>query len=110
MDFDVPPAGDNSLKDITDGSLNKKTEASNVAREKGWVAPESYDYAKYTFDPLKKPEDQKNVAEDAPTWAANAAKYEWNDAYGDVGPANAQLEEMLFRSEFINRAGFKLEK
>ncbi|PKY07867.1 DEAD/DEAH box RNA helicase [Aspergillus campestris IBT 28561] len=108
MDFDVPPAGDDPLKDITDGSLNKKTEASNVAREKGWVAPESYDYAKYTYDPLKKPEEQQNLDDQAPTWAANAAKYEWNDEYGDVGPANAQLEEMLFRSEFINRAGFKL--
>lgn len=29
-------------------------------------------------------------------WAINAARYEWNDEYGDLGPKIPELEAMLF--------------
>ncbi|KAL4800551.1 P-loop containing nucleoside triphosphate hydrolase protein [Aspergillus venezuelensis] len=114
-----------ALVDVSNALNNKNTEASAIARQKGWVAPEDYNYEKYIHTTQEKPnettefgttvEDGENgengasMEEDsAPQWAANAAKYEWNDEYGDVGPKNPHLEEQLFRSEFINRTGLKI--
>ncbi|KAF4222721.1 hypothetical protein CNMCM6805_007827 [Aspergillus fumigatiaffinis] len=102
--FDVTDMS-NALKGVTDENVNKNVEASNLAREKGWVPPEQYDYAKYNT--AEKPEEVTEQSE-IPEWAAKAAKYEWNDEFGDVGPPNKELEDMLFRNEFINRAGLKI--
>ncbi|KAI4146549.1 MAG: hypothetical protein LQ341_002046 [Variospora aurantia] len=33
---------------------------------------------------------------DVPVWAANARRYEWSDEFGDVGPSDKELEDMLF--------------
>lgn len=74
-------------------------ETAALIREKGWAAPEQYDYARYSAP---------NAIEH-PEWASNAAKYEWKDEYGDVGPADPELEEMLFRNDLINRPGLKLD-
>ncbi|GIK01169.1 hypothetical protein Aspvir_005201 [Aspergillus viridinutans] len=104
--FDVTDMS-NALKEVTDEKINKNVEASNLAREKGWVPPEQYDYAKYNAGPAEKPEEVTEQSE-IPEWAAKAAKYEWNDEFGDVGPPNKELEDMLFRNEFINRAGLKI--
>ncbi|KAF4247074.1 hypothetical protein CNMCM8980_007883 [Aspergillus fumigatiaffinis] len=104
--FDVTDMS-NALKEVTEEKINKNVEASNLAREKGWVPPEQYDYAKYNTGPAEKPEEVTEQSE-IPEWAAKAAKYEWNDEFGDVGPPNKELEDMLFRNEFINRAGLKI--
>jgi len=53
-------------------------------------------------------EDGSYTAE-VPVWASNAVKYEWNDEYGDVGPAHPVLEKQLFKDRFIARAGKKLD-
>ncbi|KAL1968112.1 hypothetical protein VTN77DRAFT_2242 [Rasamsonia byssochlamydoides] len=89
-------------------------EAAALAREKGWVPPQEYNYAKYTTP--APPNEQASEASEGhhgdlenPGWAANAAKYEWREEYGDIGPPNPQLECMLFHNEFINRAGLKFE-
>ncbi|KAH1499833.1 hypothetical protein LV164_002639 [Aspergillus fumigatus] len=104
--FDVTDIS-NALKEVTGEKINKNVEASNLAREKGWVLPEQYDYAKYNSGSAEKPEEVTEQSE-IPEWAAKAAKYEWNDEFGDVGPPNKELEDMLFRNEFINRAGLKI--
>lgn len=107
-------------------------EAAALARSKGWAAPESYDYAKYVIAgeapspvgggdaaataiaaPVEGIAEEgmvEGIDEDFPEWAAKAAKYEWKDEYGDVGPQNEELESMLFRSEYINRTGLKMNK
>ncbi|PYH84840.1 putative DEAD/DEAH box RNA helicase [Aspergillus uvarum CBS 121591] len=97
-----------ALDDVTNSQDNKENDASNLARAKGWVAPESYDYDKYTA--ASAPDQPAGDSGDGqlPEWAANAAKYEWKDEYGDVGPEIPELEEQLFRNEFINRAGLKI--
>lgn len=109
--FDVSEMS-TALKDVTNEQNNKNPEAATIAREKGWAAPEGYDYTKYTAEPLPKPAEEQEQGEqgELPEWAAKAAKYEWKDEFGDVGPHIPELEEMLFRSEFINRAGLKLGK
>lgn len=106
--FDVTDIS-NALKEVTGEKINKNVEATNLAREKGWVLPEQYDYTKYNSGSAEKPEEVTEQSE-IPEWAAKAAKYEWNDEFGDVGPPNKELEDMLFRNEFINRAGLKIGK
>ncbi|PYH47814.1 DEAD/DEAH box helicase [Aspergillus saccharolyticus JOP 1030-1] len=107
-EFDMAPLS-TALDDVANNQANKENDASNIARAKGWVAPESYDYGKYTTTGPTTEQPTGNAAgNDIPEWAANAAKYEWKDEYGDVGPEIPELEEMLFRSEFINRAGLKI--
>jgi ATP-dependent RNA helicase DDX3X len=32
-----------------------------------------------------------------------------SEEYGDIGPPNPELEEMLFHNEYINRVGIKFE-
>ena len=43
-------------------------------------------------------------------WSSNATVYEWNDEYGDVGPAFVDLEKQLFGSEFHVRQGIKFDQ
>ncbi|KAL4991469.1 DEAD-domain-containing protein [Aspergillus falconensis] len=109
--FEVSSVKD-ALADVTNVQNNKNIEASALAREKGWVEPKDYDYEKYVTvlsseRPAKDGENSQGE-HPVPEWAANAAKYEWNEEYGDVGPENPHLEEQLFRSEFINRTGLKI--
>lgn len=89
-------------------------EAAALARDKGWVAPEEYDYSKYTQagpdHGAAEAGEPGNVLEEEVQWASNAAKYEWSDEYGDVGPENPELEKMLFQSDLIIRAGVKFDK
>ncbi|OXV06411.1 hypothetical protein Egran_05822 [Elaphomyces granulatus] len=103
-ELDIP------IKDVTNqqNHTTMNAEAAAVAREKGWVPPEKYDYSKYTTVASGGPvEGEAN--NEAPEWASNAAKYEWNEEYGDIGPPNPELEEMLFHNEYINRVGIKFE-
>ncbi|KAL1973839.1 hypothetical protein VTN31DRAFT_5399 [Thermomyces dupontii] len=98
--FDTSEMAD-ALPEVTNAGTTGRTNAETAAliREKGWAAPEQYDYARYSApNAIKHPE-----------WASNAAKYEWKDEYGDVGPADPELEEMLFRNDLINRPGLKLD-
>ncbi|KAL2219236.1 DEAD/DEAH box RNA helicase [Thermoascus aurantiacus ATCC 26904] len=98
----------NALNDVTNKKGNMNIEAAAIAREKGWVPPQGYDYSKYTnATPLQKPVEGDDQEE--PEWAAKAAKYEWSEEFGDVGPPNPELEKMLFHNEYINRAGLKFE-
>lgn len=78
-------------------------EAAALAREKGWAERLEYDYSVYNST------EKPGEGSEAP-WAAGAAKYEWSDEYGDVGPPNPELEQMLFQGEFAGRAGVKFDQ
>lgn len=107
---------DHVLADVTNKVSNvqiKNEEAINRVKEAKWGDREEYDYAKYTAGPRDKaapaPElDQPQT--DAPTWAANAAKYEWDNDYGDVGPVHKELETMLFGDEHKMEQGQEFSK
>ncbi|KAI5300692.1 hypothetical protein KEM56_002263 [Ascosphaera pollenicola] len=107
---------------------NMNAEAAARAREHGWSEPQQYDYQKYqapikpnpaaaaagtegeaTADPAVTGVDVED-GEEFPQWASSAAKYEWKEEYGDVGPRNEALEQMLFHSDLISRAGTCFEK
>lgn len=97
-----------ALADVTNVQTNAKAgppkdEAAHaLARERGWNEPVAYDYAT-----TNNAVDAKNMPNS--NWAYMSRKYEWNDEFGEIGPAMPELEEELFRRETINRAGVKLE-
>jgi ATP-dependent RNA helicase DDX3X len=99
-----------ALKDVTKVSNNtppaKNEEAHNLAREKGWVEPQEFDYDAYNA--TGKAAAAREVGQSE--WAHSAEKYEWKEEYGDVGPPSAALEAQLFQSNFINRRGIKFDK
>lgn len=99
--FDMAEMG--STLPATAGNMN--AEAAALAREKGWAEPQRYNYDAYNAAS----KDDPAIA-DAETWGSNAAKYEWNEEYGDVGPPNPDLEKMLFRDDYIVREGEHMEK
>lgn len=86
----------------------KNAEAAALAREKGWVEPEAYDYVENTAD--SKPAPGENFGSGDFQWAHDAAKYEWKEEFGDVGPKIPELEEQLFQSEHLLRKGNMYEK
>jgi ATP-dependent RNA helicase DDX3X len=92
----------------------KNEEAHNLAREKGWVAPEEYDYKSYTAAPGASTEVVQTAEGYTSTaggdWAHAAVKYEWDESFGDVGPENQLLEEQLFRADSITRQGIKFDR
>ncbi|KAK2850683.1 hypothetical protein FQN49_005424 [Arthroderma sp. PD_2] len=77
-------------------------ESAAMAREKGWVVPQRYNYDAYNTL-------NKDEVADALPWASNSAKYEWKEEYGDIGPPNEELEQMLFKDEYIPRVGKLVE-
>jgi ATP-dependent RNA helicase DDX3X len=89
-----------AVQDISDGTMPTNAEAAAMAREKGWAEPSSYDYEEYG----------KASANADAMWGHASQKYEWQEEYGDVGPRNEELEEMLYHSEFTTRLGIKFEE
>ena len=107
------------LNDITGSHSNANSTAPDGSYE--WMKPEKYDYKIFNASIREEREAaERGVAEregggvdttqDTPVWATNAVKYEWNDEYGDIGPAHPELEKQLFRNEHITRQGDKIHK
>ncbi len=95
-----------ALDDISNNVTAKNADAVATAREKGWAEPSSYDYEEY-----RKESNDATVANSTVTaWGHNAQKYEWKEEYGEVGPRNEDLEQMLYHSEFITRQGIKFDE
>lgn len=101
-----------ALPEATKPTTNGTTKLTGEQlREAGWSEPQAFDYANADA----KPSDAAPLApaegtEEVPGWAHNAAKYEWSEEYGDVGPEIPELEAQLFQSEFLNRRGVKFDK
>jgi ATP-dependent RNA helicase DDX3X len=122
---DVTPAANGTA---TPAGPPKNEEALKAARDAGWVLPTAHNYtSKAPVTALNRNETEAHPdaapaaegegVEDVPisryrpsNWSHDAAKYEWSEEFGDVGPRDEQLEKDLFHGEFINRAGAKIEK
>ena len=78
-----------------------------------WSQPVAYDYQSYNRserpagrdDPGRNDAFAPSLSSQVPLWASGATKYEWKEEYGDVAPPVPELEEELFRSEYILRRG-----
>lgn len=83
------------------------------ARDAGWVEPQAYDYtaASARHGEQAAPSSIEQVdAEDMPGWMHQAAKYEWHEDYGDIGPEVPELEAQLFKGDSRTRTGQFLDK
>ena len=96
-----------ALQDVSNASndLSNGKSASELTSDEsppvdlrglGWAEPTPFNY-------------EITEKKDVNDWAGAAARYEWQDEYGDVGPRNEELEKILFHDELILRAGGKLE-
>ena len=94
---------DDTTNNASGTNGNRNEEAYATARDKGWVEPQSFDYESHNA-PIKASGANEG------DWNHHAAKYEWKEDYGEVGPAIPELEHQLFRSEFINRQGVKFNE
>ena len=106
---------DHALADLTNKMTNTQVneQALERVKEANWGVRQEYDYAKYTEGPRDRTapgSDGDALHGNAPTWAANAAKYEWDDEYGDVGPEHDELKQMLFGDEHKMEQGQELSK
>ena len=103
-------------------AIIKDEEAAQRARDAGWAVPENYDYQTYNATTLEEriaaeakvaeragTDENASTTQDVPLWASNAAKYEWSEEYGDIGPAFEELEKQLFRSDLTNRVGLNFD-
>ena len=85
--------------------IHMDQEAARRAREHGWTEQTKYDYSTLG--------GKSNVSPDAiaaPLWAANAKRYEWDDEFGDIGPAHDELEKELFGREHAVKKGGDYEQ
>lgn len=98
---------DTAMKDAPAPLAEKdpNVDPAAMARSKGWSEPQKYNYDLYNAQELKVLEDGSEGQ-----WASNAAKYEWKEEYGDIGPRHEELEKMLFHSDLTARAGEMFEK
>lgn len=102
---------DDALRDVTNDpdelaaeSHDDKERASDKEhkpprnpREAGWSEPVPFHYENFTN-------------KDSTDWASTAARYEWKDEYGDIGPRNEELETQLFGEDYKCRVGVRFEE
>ena len=94
-------AGSNAGLD--DAAIARKAkQAEDLARAKaaGWTNPIPFNYDTVVGSEAA-PDETRNSA----AWLSDAAVYQWDDEFGDVGEPNPDLEQMLFAGEHLQRAG-----
>jgi ATP-dependent RNA helicase DDX3X len=80
----------------------KQKLAEDLARAKsaGWNNP-----IPFSYDTAAGGEVAPDETRDTAVWLSDAAIYQWDDEFGDVGAPNPELEKMLFADEHLQRAG-----
>ena len=112
MTIGLPDNGDatqtNAPAQVAESTVNR-------AQEHGWAPKTAYDYEAYTKSNKELIEAQSAFTGEDPEiavgglkpgmWHSDAAVYEWNDEFGDVGPRFEELEKQLFGAENHVRSG-----
>lgn len=87
-----------------------------------WPAQTPLDYARYNEVPMNAsaaqgvpPSGGIDILEDAVggrvgRWHHEARIYEWNEEYGDIGPAHEELEKQLFGSDNHVKSGTQIDE
>jgi ATP-dependent RNA helicase DDX3X len=80
----------------------KEQQAQDLARAKeaGWTNPIPFQY-----DTVVGGTPAVDEHRDTAPWLSDAAIYQWDDEFGDVGEPNPELEKELFQDEYLQRAG-----
>lgn len=94
----VDPAGPS----VDPAAARKEQQAQDFAKAKaaGWADPVPFHYGNTTGDDSAEDETREDAV-----WLCDAAIYQWDDDFGDVGEPNPELEKMLFSNEYQQRAG-----
>ena len=103
----------NALSNRTDAhskeaNANAGDSAARV-RQQGWAEPEKYNYSAYNTSSREEREAVEAQLE-LSDWASNAAKYEWKDEFGDIGPPHPELERQLFHEGTGTHSGILFQK
>lgn len=109
-----------ALDDATNSNIadeasgpHRDEEKYRQAREAGWVEPQAYNYAAADArlpTQTELPTMNETAAGESPQWMHKAARYEWQEEFGDVGPEVPELEAQLFNSDLRTRTGQFLDK
>ncbi|OOQ85086.1 ATP-dependent RNA helicase DED1 [Penicillium brasilianum] len=83
--------------DDNEQASDKEHKPPRNPREAGWSEPVPFHYENFTN-------------KDSTDWASTAARYEWKDEYGDIGPRNEDLETQLFGEDYKCRVGVRFEE
>lgn len=59
----------------------------------------------FNYETVVGGEPAKDETRQDAQWLSDAAIYQWDDEFGDVGEPHPELEKMLFNDENIQRAG-----
>lgn len=78
-------------------------------RNANWTQREKFNYDAYNADTREKREAVE-AEQDLPAWAHGAARYEWSEEYGDIGPEFPELEKLLFRDDTKTSKGDQYDK
>jgi ATP-dependent RNA helicase DDX3X len=80
----------------------KEQQAQDLARARdaGWT-----DRMPFMYESVVGGTPAEDETRDTAVWLSDAAIYEWDDEFGDVGEPNPELEKMLFQDEYLQRAG-----
>ncbi|KAF2691836.1 DEAD-domain-containing protein [Lentithecium fluviatile CBS 122367] len=92
------------VDNAADARAKQQAEDLQKAKEAGWNNPIPFNYETVTGGEADAPANSANAS-----WLSDAAVYEWDDEYGDVGPKNPELEHMLFEDPDLQRAGHMLQ-
>lgn len=66
------------------------------AKEAGWNKP---------LNDSNGPEPVEDEARQEAVWLSDAAVYQWDDEFGEVGEPNPELEKQLFSGDHLSRVG-----
>jgi ATP-dependent RNA helicase DDX3X len=83
-------------------AARKELQAQDLARvkEAGWTNPIPFKYESVVGGTPAEDETRDDAV-----WLSDAAIYQWDDDFGDVGEPNPELEKMLYDNEFLQRQG-----
>ena len=70
------------------------------AKDAGWNDPTPFKYEAVPDGEAGEPDNR-----DSAPWLSDAAVYQWDDEFGEVGQPQPELEKMLFADDNIQRRG-----
>jgi ATP-dependent RNA helicase DDX3X len=94
------PGSNAGLDEAALARKQQLTEDLARAKEAGWNNPIPFNY-ETVLGGQAAPDETRDSA----VWLSDAAIYQWDDEFGDVGAPNPDLEKMLFADEHLQRAG-----
>ncbi|KAF2795385.1 ATP-dependent RNA helicase DED1 [Melanomma pulvis-pyrius CBS 109.77] len=93
-----------AVDEATAARLKQQAENVAKARDAGWNNPIPFNYTSVDGG-----EPAADDTRDGAVWLSDAAVYEWDDDFGDVGDKNPELEKMLFEGEERMRVGHQIK-